>query len=95
MNQIEFKYTQPGKPTQNAFIERFNRSFRNGVLDCYLFETLNDVRIQTDKSVKDYNEERPHDSLGGVSPLRQAQYNASLQSPKNTKEHLCRLASPS
>ncbi len=49
MNQIEFKYIQPGKPTQNAYIERFNKSFRNGVLDCYIFETLADVRRITNK----------------------------------------------
>lgn len=69
MNNIEFKYIQPGKPTQNAYVERFNKSYRNGVLDCFIFETLDDVRTQTDKWVKDYNEERPHDSLGGLSPI--------------------------
>ena len=69
MNQIEFKYIQPGKPTQNAYIEQFNKSFRNEVLDCYIFETLADVRRITNKWVKDYNHERPHDSLGGLSPI--------------------------
>ena len=68
MNQIEFKYIQPGKPTQNAYIERFNKQLRNGVLDCYVFQTLGDVRTITNKQVNDYNYERPHDSLDGLSP---------------------------
>ncbi|MES9938052.1 MAG: IS3 family transposase [Sedimenticola sp.] len=67
-NGIFIDYIEPGKPNQNAFIERFNRSLRNEVLDLYLFRNLAQVRQLTGEWRMQYNEHRPHDSLGGLPP---------------------------
>ena len=67
-HRVTLEFIKPGKPTQNGFIERFNRSYRQAVLDMYVFTTLNEVREQTEKWLKEYNEERPHDARGDMTP---------------------------
>ncbi len=67
---IDIRYIQPGKPDQNAFIERFNRSYREEVLSAHLFESIADVQEITDNWLKRYNEIRPHDALGSLPPAR-------------------------
>jgi len=67
---IAVRYIEPGKPNQNAFIERFNRTYRTEVLNAHMFANLQRVQSTTDSWLIDYNEFRTHDSLGGMPPMQ-------------------------
>lgn len=67
-------YIQPGEPNQNAYIERFNRTYREEVLQRYLFRNLNEVREITYGWKTDYNELRPHGSLNDRTPAEVVQH---------------------
>ncbi len=85
-NHVELRYIQPGKPNQDAYIERFNRTFRHEVLDAYVFESLRQVRQITRDWIYEYNEERPHDSLGKIPP---AMFRRQTETARNSNSELC------
>jgi len=62
-NEVILQFIQPGKPTQNGYIERFNRTFRQDILDNYLFEDLMQVKILSEEWMDDYNNIRPHEII--------------------------------
>lgn len=68
--RIEHILTQPGCPTQNSYIERFNGSFRRAVLNRYEFHSMEEAERIAAGWVRDYNESRPHDALGGETPAQ-------------------------
>ncbi len=67
-HHIELEFIPPGKPTQNPYVERFNRTYRDEILNMCVFKTLNEIRELTENWIREYNEERPHDSLGDLTP---------------------------
>jgi putative transposase len=67
-NEIQIQFIQPGKPMQNGYIERFNRIYRESILDAYLFFDLDQVRQLTEEWMDEYNNRRPHESLNNLTP---------------------------
>lgn len=60
---------EPGKPTQNAYIEGFNGTFRREVLDAHNFQSIRQVRQVVDEWLVEYNMERPHQALQFMMPV--------------------------
>ena len=79
---VQLEFIKPGKPTQNAFIERFNRTYRTEILDFYLFRTLNEAREITERWLMEYNNERPHESLNNLTP---EEYRLMAEKPEISK----------
>jgi len=69
-NGIILEYIQPGKPQQNGYIERYNRTVRYDWLNQYLFGSLDEVREYATKWLWVYNNERPHTAIGGIPPKK-------------------------
>jgi len=72
---IHIKHIQPGKPQQNAYIERYNRTVRHEWLDQNIFETIQEAQEQATKWLWTYNNDRPNMAIGGITPamkLKQA-----------------------
>ena len=66
---VKLAFIQPGKPTQNAYIESFNGRFRDECLNDHWFTSLNEARVLIEAWRQDYNLNRPHSSLGNSTPL--------------------------
>lgn len=67
-NGVNLHYIDPGKPIQNAFVESFNGRFRDECLNQYWFTSLSDANEIISAWKIDYNENRPHSSLGNLTP---------------------------
>lgn len=68
-NKVQMIFIQPGKPTQNAYIERLNGSIRRELLNAYIFRTIDEVKEKTQLWMVDYNQNRPHKALNYKTPI--------------------------
>ena len=92
VNEISFAHIQPGKPTQNAYIESFNGKFRDECLNEHWFQNLAQARAEIARWRADYNEVRPHSSCGRMPPAkfaaqhRQSSTGGAVPAPLQTQE---------
>lgn len=86
--EITLAFIRPGKPVENAFVESFNGRFRDECLNEHWFTSLADARQTIESWRRDYNQMRPHSSLGGLTPAEFAQVHSRAelnpQSPGRT-----------
>lgn len=68
--KITLMYIQPGKPTQNAYVERFNRTVRHEWLDLHEFESIEQAQQLATEWLWLYNNERPNTAIGGIPPRK-------------------------
>jgi len=66
--KIDLVFIQKGKPSQNGYIERFNRTFREDILDSYLFDAVEQAQEFANQWIWMYNNERPHESIQNLPP---------------------------
>ena len=69
-NGVRLEFIQPGKPQQNAYIERYNRTVRYDWLAQYLFDSIEEVQEYATRWLWTYNHERPNMGLGGITPIQ-------------------------
>jgi putative transposase len=68
-HNVQLHFIRPGRPVENAFIESFNGKFRDECLNANWFHSLEHTREIVSEWLEDYNERRPHSSLGGLTPM--------------------------
>ena len=69
---VETRYIEPGAPWQNGYIESFNNTFRDELLNREIFETVLEARVLSEQFRRRYNEYRPHSSLNYLTPAAYA-----------------------
>lgn len=69
-HNINIRHIQPGKPQQNAYVERYNRTVRHEWLGQFIFETIEEVQDHATKWLWTYNNERPNMGIGGLTPAQ-------------------------
>ena len=69
-HNIKLLFIQPGKPQQNAYVERYNRTVKYDWLNQYLFSNISEVKESATKWLWFYNNERPNIAIGGITPMQ-------------------------
>lgn len=83
-HKTQIDFSRPGKPTDNCFVETFNGSLRDECLNVHWFDTLDEARVKIEAWRIEYNESRPHQALGELTPTEYAGRMAAGEAEKDS-----------